>query len=143
MSLREALDKKHAQEREKLARENGGTPAPTNTAAAATIGNESRCLRLVAENACEWELPWGSFYGATFTAANTATDTHGDALDCIELIFARFEAVLRGNHLVGLMDRLHILNLPEVRAVDKKFLGLSTNYGEPVIMSIEVKKSAS
>ena len=44
---------------------------------------------------------------------------------------------------MGLMDRLHVLNLPEVRAVDKKFLGLPVNDGEPVITSIEVKKSAS
>jgi len=41
------------------------------------------------------------------------------------------------------MDRLHVSNLPEVRAVDKKFLGLPNDDGEPVIASIEVKKSAN
>ena len=137
MSLREALDKKHAQEREKLARENGGAPAAANTSVAGSAGNESRCLRLVAGNDRQWELPWGSFYGAAFTAA---TDEHGDTLDCLELSFTRFEAVLRGKHLAGLMDRLHAMNLAQARVVDKRFLGLSCNDREPVITSIEVGK---
>ncbi|MDR0353805.1 MAG: hypothetical protein LBI02_10850 [Opitutaceae bacterium] len=145
MSLREALDKRHAQEREKLAREYGGTPTPANIAAAGTVGKKPRCLRLVAVDARAWELPWASFYGAAFTATNTATDTHGvgDAPDCIELSFARFEVVLRGKHLAGLMDKQHAMTLPEVRTVDKKFLGLSGNDGEPAIVSIEVRKSES
>jgi len=137
MSLREALDKRKQQEREKLAHENGG--------AFASDDNQPRCLRLVAGDARAWELPWAGFYGAAFTVANTAADARGDgdAPDCIELSFARFEVVLRGKHLAGLMDKLHAITLPEVRVVDKKFLGLSSNDGEPVITSIEVKKSAS
>jgi len=132
-----------------LERKNGGTPAsasgnlPASAAiapiSAAATGNEPRCLRLVASGACAWELAWPGFYGAIFTAANAREDA--DALDCVELCFARFEAVLRGKNLAELMGKLHTMTLPEVRAVDEKFLGLPGNGVEPVVVSIEVRKS--
>jgi len=137
-SLKKAFDK--------LEHENGGTPAPANSptsntlmpAPAAATGNEPRCLRLVASGTRAWELAWTGFYGATFTAADACADA--DALDSLELSFARFEAVLRGKNLAVLMGKLHTMNLPEVRAVDKKFAGVSGNGGEPVVVSIEVRK---
>jgi hypothetical protein len=140
-SLKKAFDK--------LENENGGTPAPANSptsstlmpAPAAATGNEPRCLRLVASGTRCWELPWTGFYGAALTAADACADA--DALDCVELSFAHFEAVLRGKNLAGLMGKLHAMNLPEVRAVDKKFLGLSNNGVEPAVVSIEVRKLGS
>ncbi|OAM88507.1 hypothetical protein AW736_16880 [Termitidicoccus mucosus] len=120
---------------DKLDREDGGAPAhghpPTET-----VGAEPRCLRLAADNTRAWELPWASFYGAVFTAA----DARDHAPDRIELSFARYEAVLRGKHLAKLMDGLHAMRLAEVRAVEEKFLGLSGDDGEPVVVSVEVKK---
>jgi len=136
-SLKKAFDK--------LENENGGTPAPANSTAsntlmpapAAATGNEPRCLRLVASGTRAWELPWASFYGAAFTME----DARGDALDCVELSFAHFEVVMRGKRLAVLMGKLHAMNLPEVRAVDKKFAGVSGNGGEPVVVTIDVKKA--
>jgi len=146
-SLKKAFDK--------LEHENCGTPAPvpasasvnppasdtiaSASASAVATGNEPRCLRLVASDVRAWEVPWASFYGAAFTATDACA--RDDALDCIELSFARFEAVLRGKHLVALMDGLHTMTLPEVRVVDRKFLGLAGNDDEPVIASIEVRKA--
>jgi len=118
----------------------GNLPASDTIApvSAAATDNEPRCLRLVASGVRAWELAWPGFYGATFTAADARADA--DALDCIELCFARFEAVLRGKNLAVLMGKLHSMNLPEVRAVDKKFAGVSGNSGEPAVVSIEVRK---
>ena len=67
-------------------------------------------------------------------------DAHDDALDCVELSFAHFEAVLRGKHLAGIMGKLHTMTLTEVRAVDTKFLGLSGNGGELAVVSSKVRK---
>ena len=115
-------------------------PEKTSTlpAIAKTAGVESRCLRLVAVNGRAWELPWASFYGADFLKAEMNADA--GAVDRIELSFARHEVVLRGKHLIGLMDGFHMMSLPEVRAVEKRFLNAADNIGQPVVAFIEVKK---